>query len=87
MALKKDFEKNGKLLNPQCLVYGSDKLPRLTYSITPQFGNRGSSRSDVKTLPCRLQGPRGACDPGGISQPPRVSSASGAEHKLLEATT
>lgn len=34
-------------------VYGSDKLPRLTYSIAPQFGNRGSSRSDVKTQPCR----------------------------------
>lgn len=30
-------------------AYGSDKLPRLTYSITPQFGNRGTSRSDVKT--------------------------------------
>lgn len=30
-------------------AYGSDKLPRLTYSIAPQFGNRGTSRSDVKT--------------------------------------
>ena len=40
---------NYKLLPSAVPAYGSDKLPRLTYSIAPQFGNRGTSRSDVKT--------------------------------------
>ncbi|KAL2728583.1 hypothetical protein V1478_006215 [Vespula squamosa] len=62
-------------------VYGSDKLPRLTYSIAPQFGNRGSSRSDVKTQPCRHAYPR------FWKKTTNMQAQSGAEHKLLEATT